>query len=62
MISRKAGEAVLKGAHVFVPGVLAVTAGLERGHRVAVTVALEQEGRWVPLQDQGFEGHLAGSP
>ena len=31
VISRKAGEAVLRGAPVFVPGVLAATAGIAEG-------------------------------
>ena len=31
IISRKAGEAVLRGAPVFVPGVLAATAGIAEG-------------------------------
>jgi predicted ribosome-associated RNA-binding protein Tma20 len=47
VISRKAGEAVLRGAQVFVPGVLAVTAGLAAGDLVAVMVALDKPGRWV---------------
>lgn len=46
VISRKAGEAVLRGAQVFVPGVLAVSSGLAAGDRVAVVVALDVPGRW----------------
>jgi hypothetical protein len=41
VISRKAGEAVLRGAEVFVPGVLAASAGVEAGDLVAVSLALE---------------------
>ena len=33
IISRRAGEAVLRGAPVFVPGVLAATAGIAEGAR-----------------------------
>lgn len=40
-----AGEAVLRGADVFVPGVLAVSAGVKAGDLVAVAVALEQTDR-----------------
>jgi methyltransferase NSUN6 len=45
VISRKAGEAVLRGAHVYAPGVLACSAGVSKGDLVAVTVAIEQPGR-----------------
>lgn len=45
IISRKAGEAVLRGAQVFVPGVLACSAGLSAGDQVVVTVALDRPGR-----------------
>ena len=41
LISRRAAEAVLRGAEVFVPGVIAVTAGCEAGDLVAVTAAIE---------------------
>ncbi|WIA12192.1 hypothetical protein OEZ85_012263 [Tetradesmus obliquus] len=44
VISRKAGEAVLRGAQLFVPGVLAVTSGLQAGDLVAVMVALDKPG------------------
>jgi methyltransferase NSUN6 len=44
-VSRKAGEAILRGAELYVPGVLAASAGLQRGDRVAVSVAIEQPGR-----------------
>lgn len=47
IIDRKAGEAVLRGADVFVPGVLASNPGLAVGDRVAVTVALERDRRFV---------------
>ncbi|EPS65803.1 hypothetical protein M569_08974, partial [Genlisea aurea] len=41
-VSRKCAEAVLRGAHVYVPGVLACSAHLEKGETVAVSVAMEQ--------------------
>ncbi|KAL6770752.1 hypothetical protein ACKKBF_B32520 [Auxenochlorella protothecoides x Auxenochlorella symbiontica] len=44
VIVRKAGEAVLRGADVFVPGVLATTPGLCPGDVVVVSVALERPG------------------
>lgn len=47
IIDRKAGEAVLRGADVFIPGVLASNPGLAVGDRVAVSVALERSGRLV---------------
>ncbi|KAF6253304.1 S-adenosyl-L-methionine-dependent methyltransferase [Scenedesmus sp. NREL 46B-D3] len=47
VINRLAGEAVLKGAHVFSPGLLAASPGLAAGDTVAVTVALEKRpGGW----------------
>lgn len=45
IIDRKAGESVLRGADVFVPGVLASSPGLAVGDPVAVSVALERPGR-----------------
>jgi predicted ribosome-associated RNA-binding protein Tma20 len=45
VISRKAGEAVLRGAPIYVPGVLACSSGVEAGDLVAVSVALERPGR-----------------
>jgi predicted ribosome-associated RNA-binding protein Tma20 len=42
VVNRLAGEAVLKGAHVFSPGLLAASAGLAAGDTVALTVALEK--------------------
>ncbi|KXZ43831.1 hypothetical protein GPECTOR_79g110 [Gonium pectorale] len=44
LVSRKAGEAVLRGAAVYAPGVLAVSSGVARGELVAVTVARERPG------------------
>ncbi|CAI5996144.1 unnamed protein product [Closterium sp. NIES-64] len=41
VVSRKCGEAVLRGANVFVPGVLACSPGVEAGDTVAVCVAIE---------------------
>lgn len=49
IVSRKCAESVLRGAQVFVPGVLACSAHVEKGDVVAVSVAVEQpapEGRW----------------
>ncbi|CAA0836996.1 NOL1/NOP2/sun family protein [Striga hermonthica] len=49
IVSRKCAEAVLRGAHVYVPGVLACSAHVEKGESVAVSVAVEQpcgDGRW----------------
>ncbi|WIA10672.1 hypothetical protein OEZ85_010852 [Tetradesmus obliquus] len=47
VINRLAGEAVLKGANVFSPGLLAASRGLAAGDAVAVTVALERRpGGW----------------
>ncbi|CAN8295285.1 unnamed protein product [Cochlearia groenlandica] len=49
LVSRKCAEAVLRGAQVYVPGVLACTAHVEKGDAVAVCVAVEQpgdEGDW----------------
>lgn len=50
IIGRKAGEAVMRGAHVFVPGTLAVSAG---GRLV--------EGPGVAVARAGFFGQWAGS-
>ncbi|XP_026416784.1 putative methyltransferase NSUN6 [Papaver somniferum] len=48
IVSRKCAEAVLRGAQVFVPGVLACSAHVEKGDTVAVSVAVEQpvDGGW----------------
>ncbi|XP_038709669.1 tRNA (cytosine(72)-C(5))-methyltransferase NSUN6 isoform X2 [Tripterygium wilfordii] len=49
LVSRKCAEAVLRGAQVYVPGVIACSAHVEKGDRVAVSVAVEQpgvDGRW----------------
>ncbi|KAI3968244.1 hypothetical protein MKX01_018547 [Papaver californicum] len=48
IVSRKCAEAVLRGAQVFVPGVLACSAHVEKGDIVAVSVAVEQplDGGW----------------
>lgn len=49
IVSRKCAEAVLRGAQVYVPGVLACSAHVEKGDMVAVSVAVEQ-----PLNDSGW--------
>jgi len=42
IVSRKCAEAVLRGADVFVPGVLACSAHVEKGDMIAVSVAVER--------------------
>ncbi|GIL82099.1 hypothetical protein Vretifemale_11036 [Volvox reticuliferus] len=42
VINRFAGEAVLKGAHVYAPGILAASAGIAAGDLVVVSAALER--------------------
>ncbi|KAH8509191.1 hypothetical protein H0E87_011091 [Populus deltoides] len=42
IVSRKCAEAVLRGAQVFVPGVMACSAHVEKGDTVAVSAATEQ--------------------
>ncbi|XP_048539942.1 rRNA (cytosine-C(5))-methyltransferase NOP2C [Triticum urartu] len=49
IISRKCAESVLRGAQVYVPGVLACSAHVEKGDTVAVSVAIEQ-----PVKDSGW--------
>ncbi|GFS38624.1 NOL1/NOP2/sun family protein [Actinidia rufa] len=49
IVSRKCAEAVLRGAQVYVPGVLACSAHVEKGDTVAVSVAVER-----PVQDGGW--------
>ncbi|KAM7503031.1 hypothetical protein LguiB_001935 [Lonicera macranthoides] len=44
IVSRKCAEAVLRGAQVYVPGVLACSAHVEKGDVVAVSVAVEKRG------------------
>uniref|UniRef100_A0A2P2KZZ1 Uncharacterized protein MANES_08G014300 n=3 Tax=Rhizophora mucronata TaxID=61149 RepID=A0A2P2KZZ1_RHIMU len=49
IVSRKCAEAVLRGAQVFVPGVMACSAHVEKGDAVAVSVAVEHcgsDGGW----------------
>lgn len=58
VITRKAGEAVLRGAEVFVPGVLACSPGIAAGDAVTVSVAIESDTR------RGFDmsrGYRLGS-
>jgi predicted ribosome-associated RNA-binding protein Tma20 len=43
VVNRYAGEAVLQGANVYAPGLLAASSGLAAGDMVAVTVAVEQQ-------------------
>ncbi|KAI5084594.1 hypothetical protein GOP47_0000763 [Adiantum capillus-veneris] len=50
VVSRKCAESVLRGANVFVPGVLACSGHVEQGDIVAVSVAVEhldEKGDWV---------------
>ncbi|GMH32733.1 hypothetical protein BSKO_00567 [Bryopsis sp. KO-2023] len=44
IVDRKAGEAILRGADVFTPGVLASSPHLAKGDKVYVSVALERPG------------------
>ena len=44
-MTRKTGEAVLRGAPVFAPGVLAMSKHLEQGDTVAVSIAREVPGK-----------------
>ncbi|XP_050217023.1 rRNA (cytosine-C(5))-methyltransferase NOP2C isoform X2 [Mercurialis annua] len=56
IVSRKCAEAVLRGAQVFVPGVLACSAHVEEGDAVAVSVAIEQhspDGGWAVGMTRG---------
>eukprot|EP00798_Chlamydomonas_sp_ICE-L_P021806 gene21806-28827_t len=45
IISRKTGEAVLRGADIYVKGILAASSGISKGDLVAVSVALERPNR-----------------
>nr|XP_043624205.1 rRNA (cytosine-C(5))-methyltransferase NOP2C isoform X2 [Erigeron canadensis] len=45
IVSRKCAEAVLRGAQVYIPGILACSAHVEVGDKVAVSVGIEQPGR-----------------
>ncbi|KAL8473991.1 hypothetical protein ACS0TY_030731 [Phlomoides rotata] len=50
IVSRKCAEAVLRGAQVYVPGVLTCSAHVEKEEQVAVSVSVEQpeaDGGWV---------------
>ncbi|KAK6918003.1 PUA domain [Dillenia turbinata] len=49
IVSRKCAEAVLRGAQVYIPGVLACSSHVEKGDEVAVSVAIEQ-----PSSDGGW--------
>ncbi|XP_022683566.1 putative methyltransferase NSUN6 isoform X4 [Setaria italica] len=49
IVSRKCAESVLRGAQVYVPGVLACSSHVEKGDKVAVSVAVEQ-----PVKDGGW--------
>ena len=42
VVSRKAGEAVLRGAQPYVPGCIAASAGLEAGDLVAVSSTVRE--------------------
>ncbi|CAN0913944.1 rRNA (cytosine-C(5))-methyltransferase NOP2C [Linum grandiflorum] len=57
MVSRKCAEAVLRGAQVYVPGVLACSAHVEKGDTVAVSVGVEQlmaDGGWATGMTRGM--------
>ncbi|XVE72339.1 hypothetical protein DITRI_Ditri11bG0031800 [Diplodiscus trichospermus] len=49
LVSRKCAEAVLRGAQIYVPGVMACSSHVEEGDLVAVSVAVEQ-----PASDGGW--------
>ncbi|KAG4120768.1 hypothetical protein ERO13_D11G164100v2 [Gossypium hirsutum] len=49
LVSRKCAEAVLRGAQVYVPGIMACSSYVEEGDLVAVSVAVEQ-----PFPDGGW--------
>uniref|UniRef100_A0A0D3GZI3 SAM-dependent MTase RsmB/NOP-type domain-containing protein n=1 Tax=Oryza barthii TaxID=65489 RepID=A0A0D3GZI3_9ORYZ len=49
IVSRKCAESVLRGAQVYIPGVLACSSHVEKGDKVAVSVAIEQ-----PAEDGGW--------
>ncbi|AQK50028.1 NOL1/NOP2/sun family protein [Zea mays] len=49
VVSRKCAESVLRGAQVYVPGVLACSSHVEKGDKVAVSVAIEQ-----PVKEDGW--------
>ncbi|XWS30914.1 hypothetical protein CRYUN_Cryun23aG0032200 [Craigia yunnanensis] len=49
LVSRKCAEAVLRGAQVYVPGVMACSSHVEEGDLIAVSVAVEQ-----PASDGGW--------
>ncbi|MBA0858946.1 hypothetical protein Goshw_001964 [Gossypium schwendimanii] len=49
LVSRKCAEAVLRGAQVYVPGIMACSSHVEEGELVAVSVAVEQ-----PFPDGGW--------
>ncbi|XP_012491182.1 rRNA (cytosine-C(5))-methyltransferase NOP2C isoform X1 [Gossypium raimondii] len=49
LVSRKCAEAVLRGAQVYVPGIMACSSHVEEGDVVAVSVAVEQ-----PFPDGGW--------
>lgn len=42
IVSRKCAESVLRGAQVYVPGVLACSSHVEKGDKIALSVAIEQ--------------------
>lgn len=63
IVSRKCAESVLRGAEVYVPGVLACSAHVEKGDKVAVSAVVEQsgsDGKWSFGMTRGMI--LQGSP
>lgn len=57
-MTRKAGEAILRGAHVFAPGVLAFSQGVLVGDRVAVSIAMELPGAGTAVHAQRLLAEL----
>ena len=56
VVSRKCGEAVLRGAPVYVPGVIAASPGIEKGDLVTVSIILERPGRCGKMEDRYIRG------
>lgn len=54
VITRKAGEAVLRGAEVFVPGVLACSPSIAVGDAVIVSIAIEPPGSKTFAMSRGY--------
>lgn len=65
-LDQRAAEAVLRGADPFVPGVIAVSAGLEQGNTVLITAAEvprrnEEEEKEKEKEEEGEDGAARGT-